>query len=715
MAPNATQSFTATVNSTPTITSADHTTFAVGSAGTFTVTTSPGTPAATTITKTGTLPAGVSFTDNGDGTATLAGTPAAGTGGSYSITITASNGVPPNAVQSFTLTVTELPSITSANHTTFSVGSAGSFTVTTHLGFPTATTLTETGSLPSGVSFTDNGDGTATLAGTPASGTGGSYPLTFTATNTAGHTDQAFTLTVTASPGITSADHTTFAVGSAGTFTVTTSPTATSITESGALPSGVTFHDNGNGTATLAGTPAAGTGGSYSITITASNGVPPNAVQSFTLTVTEVPSITSANHTTFIVNTAGSFTVTTHAGFPTATTLTETGALPSGVTFTDNGNGTATLAGTPASFASGTYPLTLTATNAAGHTSQAFTLTVGASPTITSANSTTFTVGHAGTFTVTTSGGYPTPPALTETGALPSGVTFHDNGNGTATISGTPTTGGTFPITITANNGFAPVATQSFTLTVNGPPTITSANITTFTAGLPALFKVTTQSSAGTVTLKETGTLPKYVLFHDNHDGTAYLGGIPLPNTVGTYHITITATNSVGYTTQAFTLIIKKATVISLPNSQPPSNGVLGGVPTTSTNGQWLHVYGSGFAAAAPITIGYYPGAKTLTHTIASPTGTFEVDIRTTVLGNHTFVAAGIGSNGQTRYLEAASNTVSHLSSSGGIAAEGGSRGSGLPLTGPSGDVRKTAGYALAALLAGLGLVLIGRRRVFGR
>ena len=56
--------------------------------------------------------------------------------------------------------------------------------------------MTEAGSLPTGVSFTDNGDGTATLAGTPAAGTGGSYPLTLTATNTAGHTDQAFTLTI---------------------------------------------------------------------------------------------------------------------------------------------------------------------------------------------------------------------------------------------------------------------------------------------------------------------------------------------------------------------------------------------------------------------------------------------------------------------------------------------------------------------------------------
>ena len=83
------------------------------------MTTTAGNPATTTLTKTGTLPAGVSFTDNGDGTATIAGTPNAGTGGVYTITITASNGVAPDATQTFTLTVNEPPHITSANHATF--------------------------------------------------------------------------------------------------------------------------------------------------------------------------------------------------------------------------------------------------------------------------------------------------------------------------------------------------------------------------------------------------------------------------------------------------------------------------------------------------------------------------------------------------------------------------------------------------------------------
>ena len=73
--------------------------------------------------------------------------------------------------------------------------------------------------------------------------------------------------------------------------------------------------------------------------------------------------------------------------------------------------------------------------------------------------------GIPGSFAVTATG-IPTP-ALSENGTLPSGVTFLDNGNGTATLSGTATQAGTFGITITANNAVPPNFNQSFTLTVN--------------------------------------------------------------------------------------------------------------------------------------------------------------------------------------------------------------------------------------------------------
>ncbi len=88
-------------------------------------------------------------------------------------------------------------------------------------------------------------------------------------------------------------------------------------------------------------------------------------------------------------------------------------------------------------------------------------------PAITSGGATTFAEGSPGSFTVT-SVGTPTP-ALSESGALPPGVTFTDNGDGTATLSGTPVVGsaGTYPLTITASNGLSPDDTQPFTLTVD--------------------------------------------------------------------------------------------------------------------------------------------------------------------------------------------------------------------------------------------------------
>jgi hypothetical protein len=264
------------------------------------------------------MPSGVTFVNNGNGTATLSGTPAAGSGGTYALTLTASNGVGTAANQSFTLKVNQVPAITSANNTTFSVGAAGSFTVTT-TGSPTPT-LTETGALPSGVTFVNNGNGTATLSGTPVAGSGGTYVLTLTATNGVGSpANQSFTLKVNQAPAITSANNTTFTAGTAGSFTVTTtgSPTPT-LTETGALPSGVTFVNNGNGTATLSGMPAAGSGGTYVFTITAGNGVGTAASQSFTLTVNGGGGGGGSSNFAYV---SGSVTGIVHRGQVASTTM----------------------------------------------------------------------------------------------------------------------------------------------------------------------------------------------------------------------------------------------------------------------------------------------------------------------------------------------------------------------------------------------------------
>jgi hypothetical protein len=220
----------------PAITSANNTTFKVGTAGTFTVTTTGfPTNASMVITKTGALPGGVNFVNNNNGTATLSGTPNANTGGTYPITIKASNGIAPDATQSFTLTVLQGPVITSADHTTFTEGLPGTFTVTT-TGFPTgpSMSITRTGNLPAGVTFVNNNDGTATLSGTPGPLTGGTYPFTIGANNGVTATvNQSFTLTVI---GITPTPSPTPTATATATATPTATPTATATATATATP-----------------------------------------------------------------------------------------------------------------------------------------------------------------------------------------------------------------------------------------------------------------------------------------------------------------------------------------------------------------------------------------------------------------------------------------------------------------------------------------------
>ncbi|MHB8744800.1 MAG: autotransporter domain-containing protein [Sulfuricaulis sp.] len=114
---------------------------------------------------------------------------------------------------------------------------------------------------------------------------GTTYSVQIKAVNANGDGAASATSTGTlgVAPAITSGTRTSFTVNKAGTFTVTDtgSPTPT-LSIAGTLPSGVTFTPS---TGILAGTPAQGTVGSYTLTFTAANGIGTNATQSFTLTV----------------------------------------------------------------------------------------------------------------------------------------------------------------------------------------------------------------------------------------------------------------------------------------------------------------------------------------------------------------------------------------------------------------------------------------------
>ena len=126
-----------------------------------------------------------------------------------------------------------------------------------------------------------------------------------------------------------------------------------------------------------------------------------------------------------------------------------------------------------------------------------------ATPVFTSATSTTFTIGITGTFSVVTVG--PPTASLTESGALPLGVTFVDNGNGTATLAGRVVSSlliGTYPLVFTANNHTASNTTQNFTLIIAlGALAITVPSTASLGSAAPS---GTINASLGTVQVTDT-------------------------------------------------------------------------------------------------------------------------------------------------------------------------------------------------------------------
>ena len=166
-------------------------------------------------------------------------------------------------------------------------------------------------------------------------------------------------------------------VGTAFSYPITTAygyPIPT-ITTASSLPGGVHLVDNGNGTGALTGTPAPTTGGMYTITVAATNGIGPAVDQTFTLIVYQAPVITSANSDTIAAGVAMTPFTVTFTGYPLP--KIRASGLPAGVALTNNLNGTGTIAGSPRSTdRTGLYSVTLSVSGKSGVTTQAFTLTV---------------------------------------------------------------------------------------------------------------------------------------------------------------------------------------------------------------------------------------------------------------------------------------------------------------------------------------------------
>jgi hypothetical protein len=565
-----------------------------------------------------TLPAAITLSSAG----ILSGTAPVGSGGTYSCTVTASNGIGSPTTLPITININLAPSFTSAATTTFVVGTNGSFNVTAN-GSP-APTFSTVSALPSGVNLTSGG----LLSGIPGLGTGGIYPLTLTATNgVAPNATQSFSLQINQAPTIGAIGTPTFTIGTPGSisFTTTGFPLPTTSLTGCTLPPNLTLLGN-----TISGTPAVGATTVTGCVITADNGVGSPAVSpAFSVVITQPPAITSGNSLTCEVGTPCSLTVAA-TGTPTPT-LSVTGTLPSGVTFTP---GTGVLGGTPGAATGGTYALTITAANGIGsNATQSFTLTVNQAPSaITGSTPVTFVVGTNSSTSYTASG-FPAPTyALSGCPTLPPAITLSAAG----ALSGIapPGSGGSYSCTVTASNGIGSPTTLPITVNINQPPAITSANSLTCLAGTACPAFNVTATGFPTPTLSVSGALPSAVTFTS---GTGALAGTPAALTGGSYPLTFTAANGVGSNaTQSFTLNVNEApTAVADSPALVDANTVVTGAASGATN--LLNNDARGFPVA---TIASYGGGSlggAVTDHAAGSTTTFGTGGSITVNANGSY------------------------------------------------------------------------------
>ncbi|QIM15671.1 hypothetical protein G7067_03365 [Leucobacter insecticola] len=658
----------------------------------FTVT---GTPAPAVTLDSGTLPAGLTLSAAGK----LSGVPT--DYGSYTFTVKAANGVSPDATLTITLVVNPAgtvfaPSITGTPDTA-TVGTTYSyaFAVT---GTPAPTVTVASGTLPAGLVISASG----VITGTPI--LQGSYDFTLNATNgISPDATLAVTLVVNPAPVAPSISGTPSA-GTVGTaydfdFTVTGTPAPTVTLDSGTLPPGLALSTAGK----LSGMPTFH--GSYTFTVKAANGVSPDA----TLTVTLVVNLLGTGTAPSITGTPDAATVGTAysyafavTGTPAPTVTVASGTLPAGLVISASG----VITGTP--ILQGSYDFTLNATNGISpDATLAVTLVVNPAPVAPSISGTP-TAGTVGTaysfdFTVT---GTPAPTVILESGTMPPGLTI----NAAGTISGTPTTAGSYPFTVKAANGINPDATRTVTLVIN---TAGPVNVAPSISGTPDAATVGTAYSYGfvvagtpapTVTV-ESGNLPAGLTISN----AGVISGTPLLQ--GSYDFTLKATNGVSPdATLAVTLVVNAAGV------NPNAPQITVSLPSLSI-GETQTVTGSKFPAGAVVTLELHSTPILLGTATADANGDFSFSFAIpagTEAGTHKVVATSGNLSAEAPFTVTARNSGGDTNPGGNNSGNNGSgtAGSGsneLVATG-SNELGTLTSWTIAMLLASAILLTASRR-----
>ena len=316
-------------------------------------------------------------------TGVLSGTPTNGEVGDHLVVLRASDGTV-NVDEEFTITVTntnDAPRFISDSIDPATEDTVYTYSITA-TDMDAGDALAITGTYPSWLTLTDNGDGTAALTGTPDNDAVGDHEVVLTVSDAANATDtQSFTLEVANindAPVIGSKAVESIDEDSPYTYTFSASDVdvGNTITLSApSLPDWLNFDPE---TGILSGTPTNGEVGDHLVVLRASDGTV-NVDEEFTITVTntnDAPRFISDSIDPATEDTVYTYSITA-TDMDAGDALAITGTYPSWLTLTDNGDGTAVLTGTPDNDAVGDHDVALTVTDAADATdTQSFTLEV---------------------------------------------------------------------------------------------------------------------------------------------------------------------------------------------------------------------------------------------------------------------------------------------------------------------------------------------------
>ena len=532
-----------------------------------------------------------------------AATYAATEAGSYTVTITNSNGCSFTST-ALVVTINALPSANITGSTSFCIGEN--------------TLLTSNAIAGSGL-ITDyqwNLDGTpisGEIAATHAATVEGSYTVTITNSNSCQFTSSAVAVAVNALPTANIIGSTSFCAGSNTLLGLNATAGSGSITD---------YQWNLEG-APISGATAAGYSatvvGSYSVTITNSHGCLFTST-AFALMANALP---AAN-------------ITGTASFCTGgNTLLSSNATAGSGSISDyqwNLDGTpifGAILSTYTATAAGSYTVTITNSNGCSFTSTAFAVSINALP---SANIT-------GTASFCTGGN--TLLGSNETSGSGSITNYQWELEGTpitgATAAGYSATAvGSYTVTITNSHGCSFTST-AFAVTVNALPTASISGTASFCTGGNTL--LTSNASAGS------GTITDYLW---NLDGTPINGATTASfsaTTGGSYTVTITNSHGCAFTSTAFAVAVNAlpiagisgtAAVCSGGNTLLSSNAIAGS--GSITNYQWnlegTPIIGATVTTYSATAAGSYTVTITNSHGCSLTSNAFSVTVNSLPTAN---------------------------------------------------------------------------------